>query len=84
MTTRRGEVPRAKTIRSPSGDQAGWTSSALVEVSCRVPLPSASIAYRSNVPARLLANAIVLPSGDQAGSVWKKSASGWTAPRPLR
>ena len=61
---------RAKAILCPSADQVGCESSSFVDVSRIVPLPSAFITKMSNVPLRLLANAILLPSGDHAGSTW--------------
>ncbi len=57
-----------KAIRFPSGDHTGWLASWGRAVNCRTPVPLAFITQISNVPRRLLANAILLPSGDQAAS----------------
>ena len=53
-------------FRAP-GDQVGFTSEAGSVVSRVSPPPSAFMRKMSSLPARLLVNAIRLPSGDQAG-----------------
>ena len=39
-------------------------------------MPSAFITKMCGVPSRLLEKAIFRPSGDHAGSIWKKSPAG--------
>src|SRR3989442_3101611 len=57
-------------IFRPSGYQAGWLwrSPFPALVSCVTPDPSAFITKISRLPVRSLVNAILVPSGDQAGS----------------
>jgi hypothetical protein len=47
-----------------------------VFVTRRVPNPAGFITNTWPTPSRPLTNAIFFPSGDQAGSIWKKSPAG--------
>ena len=75
----------ANAISLPAGDHEGcWIDGANAAVRFVVPLPSAFITMRS--PLR--SNAILFPSGDQAGSVSElatdcDSVVTWWAPVPL-
>jgi len=71
--------PRAKAIRVPSGDQAGWTSLKAVGPPPKVtwvrPLPlGAAVKMRLPSPGRNREKAIRLPSGDQSGAPSKPPA----------
>jgi hypothetical protein len=56
-----------KAIRSPSGDHAGWASSAGSDVSWIGSLPSNEMIQMSGLPEREEVIAILAPSGDHAG-----------------
>ena len=47
-----------------------------MSVTRRVPVPSAFITNTWPFPSRPLTKAISFPSGDQCGSIWKKSLAG--------
>src|SRR5256885_15996120 len=61
-----------KAIFLPSDDQAGPASEAGLFVRFTGLVPSGFITYTSSFTSRFVANAILVPSGDQAGraSVW--------------
>src|SRR5215218_7311660 len=69
-------------MRDPSGDHLGRFSPPGSEVRRRRLLPSAPIAQMSKLPSTSDSNAIVLPSGDQAGAQSKRGRcrSGLTSP----
>ena len=59
----------SKTSVRPSGDQLGfWPPTFALSVSWVCALPSAFMSHTCRCPERLLVNAILDPSGDQAGS----------------